>query len=360
MYFSFHGIVGVEVEDSYPWFDTLFIKPLPVYADEEEFARCKRFIKVRYQYKLKPVLAVNIGQGMQLDGRLLIDTNYGINLHWEDEKTIVLQTARECNEWLMICLQVMLLAEGYSFIHGAGFSRDGKGLLVASRSGMGKTGCVAGMVKEGGWQLLGDDFVIINSQGKVLSFLKDFVIYPFHQSVFPDLFASGQGPAVPLAWNAFFKRLILRIKPILSKYPALFAMARKYNPQSKKISPKQIFSADKLADSAVISEVIWLERKQLEQEGFVEAAAGEIASRAAAITLLEILTDRCQAVLAVCGMGKAFMDYDQLFQQTRNIFVDAFSQARVHELNVRVSAEFKDISDLLIAQTQNDRTGKNF
>lgn len=353
MFFSFHGIVGVEVENSYPWFDTLFIKPLPAYSDEKDFAGCKRFIKVRYENIVRPDLAVNIGRGIQLAGRTLIDRKYGVSLHWDDDRTIVLQTSRECNEWLFICLQIMLLAEGYSFVHGAAFSRDGKALLVASRAGIGKTGCAAGVIRAGGWQLLGDDMVIINREGKVLSFLKDLFIYPYHKSVFPELFASGQGPAVPPAWNGVFKRLVSWAKPVLSKYPALFSLARRYNPQSSKVSPVQAFSADKLADHAVISEVIWLERTQRDETVCKEAMPDDIASRAASITLLEILSDRCQAVLAVCGMGKDFfMDYERLFQQSRSILTDAFRRVPVCELDVQVSAEFDEIADLLMAHTK--------
>lgn len=352
MFFSFHGIVGVEIEDRYPWFDTLFIKPLPAYSNEEEFAGCKRFIRVRYQSKLKPVPAVDIGKGMQLTGKMLIDTGYGCSLCWENENTLVIQTTRECNEWLLICLQVMLLAEGYSLIHGAAFCRDSKGLLIASRAGAGKTGCVSEMVNQAGWQLLGDDMVIVSRQGEILSFLKDFVIYPYHKVVFPELFASGQGPAAPLALHKYLKGLVSRVKPVLAKFPFLFALARKYNPQSRRISPGCIFTAEQLAERAIVHDVIWLDRKQHEQAVFAEAEAAEITARAAAVSLLDILTDRCQAVLAVCGSGTAYMDFDRLFGQTRSIFAEAFSQARVFTLNVPVTAELTELADILIEQTE--------
>lgn len=346
MYFSFHGIVGVEVEDCYPWFDTLFINPMLAMQNEEEFAGCRKFIKVRYLHKLKPHMGRSIGKGILLTDSAFIDSQYGACMSWENASTIVIQTAQECNEWLLICLQIMLLSEDYCMIHGSAFTKDGRGLLVPSWSGTGKTAIVASLVREEGWQLLGDDIVIINEQGDILSFFEDLVIYAHHKDVFPELFAQGHGPVAPLALNRLLTNMVSVVKPLLRTVPALLAFARKHNPQSKRISPYKVFAAHSLAERAVITQVIWLERSLADQEAYKEVAPRQIAAKAAAVSLMEILTDRSWAVLALCG--SEFIDYESIFVKIYNIYCAAFSRARVYELNVPVSVEIGQVANVFI------------
>lgn len=346
MRLSFHGIVGIEIEESYPWFETLFCNTMFTEQNAEDYANCKKFITVRYLHKLKPRQSTHVGKGILLIEHGFIDPAYGCQISWENEKTMLIQTSQECNEWLLICMQLMLLSENHSLIHAAALCRDGQAILIPGMSGSGKTPLVAELVRSEGWKLLGDDLLIINPQGEVLSFLKDFVIYAYHKAIFPDLFAHGDGPVAPLSWNSFLRDLVPVVKPMLRTVPSLLAFSRKHNPQSKKISPYRLFAADQLANRAAISEVILLERGESDQETIAETAVQMIASRAVAITLMEVLTHHCWTVLAVCG--SAFIDYQLLFVQMYEIFYEAFDQAGTYTMNLPAGLQIDQISKAMI------------
>lgn len=65
-------------------------------------------------------------------------------------------------------MELMLWKKGYFLLHSAGVVKDGLACLIAGRGGAHKTTFTMGLIRKG-WQLLGDDMVILHG-GKVLPF----------------------------------------------------------------------------------------------------------------------------------------------------------------------------------------------
>ena len=82
---------------------------------------------------------------------------------------------------LKFAVELILLNEGYSFMHSAAVEYTGKNYLFPAFGGIGKTTTVAAIVYSGG-KLFGDDLNIVNER-KILSCPIDFAVYPYHLDI---------------------------------------------------------------------------------------------------------------------------------------------------------------------------------
>jgi len=71
-------------------------------------------------------------------------------------------------------IKFIALQKGYCFLHAAGVAKDGKAVLFPARSGTGKTTLAMALVNDG-WDYIGDDLVIVGTEGKKV--FKDTFVY---------------------------------------------------------------------------------------------------------------------------------------------------------------------------------------
>lgn len=83
-------------------------------------------------------------------------------------------------------LYYRLPRKGYSLVHASVVSQDGSGLMFAGSGHVGKTTLALQMVK-GGMSYFGDDLVIINQEGMILSYPEPLQIEGQHLAMFPEL-----------------------------------------------------------------------------------------------------------------------------------------------------------------------------
>ncbi len=224
-----------------------------------------------------------------LANQLLFDKRYKTILRSSPDGCIILESSIPCYEWFIWTLQMALLREGFSFVHGACVEKDGKAVLISSRGGVGKTAITEYFVRRLGWKLLGDDLIIVDSRGRSYAFPKPMVLYPYHKPIFPDVFAKGRKPIAPLWMNSMLSFIIPKVKPILRNLShSLLEFARRYNPQSVKIKPSEVFGPDSIAKKAELAQVIWLDRnKKCSEPTIIEPDNGVLQSQMFAGTLLE-------------------------------------------------------------------------
>lgn len=86
-----------------------------------------------------------------------------------------------------LLMQMLLVPQGVSLVHGAGVSLGGKGILFAGFGGVGKTLLVSVLKEQSDFLLFGDDYVMVGVQGLMYAYPADFSIYPYHRAVFPEL-----------------------------------------------------------------------------------------------------------------------------------------------------------------------------
>jgi len=190
----------------------------------------------------------------------MLDTRYRVLVSRPEPNVLMLQSESFCFEWKEWAVQLGLLMGGATFIHCAAVERDGRAVIFPSWGGIGKTALVATLIREDGWRLLGDDFVIVTAESSCLGFPKPLVLYPYHRSMFAEAFAAGQGPRLPGGLNELATGVAARVKPVLRLAPSLLSFARNHNPQSRRVSASDVFGRENLAEQATPDKVIWLDR----------------------------------------------------------------------------------------------------
>jgi len=123
-------------------------------------------------------------------------------------------------------LRVKMNQKGYPFIHGSGVVKDGKAFIFPARSSSGKTITTMHFL-DNGFNLLGDNFVIIANKNKVYSFPSSMNV--FNYNLAPKIKNTLSQQAL----------LILKLKHLL--YKATCGYIKIFTPVSvKKLFPEQI------------------------------------------------------------------------------------------------------------------------
>lgn len=339
MKISIAGIVGIEIDDSYKWIDTLYFNNEVASTNEAKYKKCKSFIEIISSNELKIDDCREIEDGIFIGKNLIVDKKFGTRIERID-LGYRLMVKQECNEWLIACFQLLLLENGYSLVHAAGLEKNNKSILLPSWGGVGKTATVVRMVKEKDWKLLGDDLLIIDSKGNVIPFLKPFVIYGYHESLFPELFAERKGIIRNHTISNVLREFIPTIKKVLRVIPGVLAYARKHNPHSMRVNPSEIFSRDQLSRGAKIDRVTWLERMP-DNRGVVSLTNKEIVSKIVSVTILEVMSDTINAINIMCGCS--MLQFEDFYFRMYDIISKALYGINSTQLTIPTSIPIETV-----------------
>lgn len=353
---SISKLISVEVEDSYPWKDTLFINSGVATFDKEDIKKCSASISIQRCTETSVDDCRDIGEGLFIGENVFVDNNFGVRLERKDKKHITMKVTQECNEWLVICIQLLLLELNCTLIHAAALEKNSEVVLLPSWGGVGKTATVLRMVKEDGWRLLGDDLVILK-ENEILPFLKPFVIYPYHKSLFPEIFEEKKGRVITnLKINSLMSKTIPTVKKVMRPIPGLLAFARKHNPQSMRVSPMKIFNENELSDGGKIERVVWLERIIGENVTNNKATIDLIASKTVSVSMMELFADRMNCIFALCGAG--ILDYKQTQVKMYNLIVLAYENTSCYELDIPTSVPIEKVGNVVLKNISTIKNGE--
>ncbi len=340
--------VGVDLDDAYPWDRSLLATSGIAGNSTGSFEECHSRVVVRYTKNIAKSECREVADRIYTGSSAFISDEYGIRLTFPDSNTVVMETRQECDEWFMILLQAMLLRSGLSMIHAAAVCKEDTALLMPSWGGVGKTACVTRLIKEHGWKLLGDDIVLISADAEVMGLPKHFVIYPYHRPLFPELFSQGKGPISPKSTNDLLTKVGRVVKPALRMAPGLLALARRHNPQSRRVSPFDIFGKSNIGTHATAKRAVWLERAIGEvAEPMNRMSPEKMASMSASVTLMEVAGPRLPAMCALLGSG--LLDCDDFFGKTYQIHKQAYDKiGDLHRLTVPADVPVEQVPDWVI------------
>ena len=344
MKISVLNVVGIDVDDNYKWKDTIFLDDKLCSYDEKDYKKCKKFIKIKYSKKLNINGSRQIEENVYACDKFIYDKDKKIKIIKEDDNNFELESNQEVNEWLVIMLQILLLTEGYSFIHAAAVIHEhNESIVMPSWGGVGKTATVSKLINKG-YKLLGDDLNILSIDGNIYSFPKKFVLYFYHKELFPKVFKK-KNIRCNSSINNLYSKIIPGVKRILRNVPGLLSFARKHNPQSMKVSPYEIFGEDKIGKQGKVKQIVWLERaygkdyvKNIERE--------EITSKAVSVTMNEIFNENMNAVLIMCGMN--IIKYDEIFKKMYQIYENTFKSGTTKEICVDRNKPVENVADKVI------------
>ena len=352
-YYAIYDLVGIRVSDKYPWLDTLFITHGVATEGKAAYDACRRKIRVSYEKELPMEDVRFIGDGAYIGHDVYLDEQYGVRIQKTSDTELWLRATQECNEWLVIAMQLSLLGCGHTMIHAAALEKDGQVLMLPSWGGVGKTATVCRFVREYGWRLLGDDLVILGN-GQVKPFLKPFVIYPYHKDLFPELFDNGENHTVKnLKVSDMMSRMIPGVKRMLRPFPRVLAYLRKHNPQSMRVSPTKIFTPEQLSEGGSPMRMVWLERSMKEDILFSEICAEDLTSKAVTVSCVELFAAKLEAVYHMCGCG--MLKYDEVFGCMHKIICEEAGKVPCALLEIPVSVHITDVGEI-IYQNLKDNT----
>jgi hypothetical protein len=195
-------------------------------------------------------------------GFCLPDERYAVVIHEDGISEYTDAEAKAPNFWL----QFILLRQNLCMIHGAGVEIKGRGVIVTSFSGGGKTTLVAHLRKLTGFRFFTDEFVIIDSHGTMFSYPSDLSIFHVHLDLFSEL-------QTPVFRNYFENRKrIIRILTILEKIPtpqflqkfkkfSLFTLSRfAAGPAYLKIPAADIIAKENIGTETKVDTALFLTR----------------------------------------------------------------------------------------------------
>lgn len=348
---SISNLIGVGVDESYPWKETLFINSGIATFYPEDYEKCKAYIYINKCKVIETMDCRDIGEGIYIGNNIFVDLKYGIRLERNDISNITLNVSQECNEWLVICIQLLLIELNCTLIHGAALEKNGEVILLPSWGGVGKTATVMRMVRDNGWRLLGDDLVILRDND-ILPFLKPFVIYPYHKSLFPEIFNENKGRVVTnLKVNKLMSKIIPVAKRTMRLIPGLLAFARKHNPQSMRISPNAIFAKEQLSCGGQLKKVVWLERIVDKKVSYSEKNIEYIASKTVSVSMMELFSDRISCVFALCGTG--IFDYQNIYIKMYNLILSVYKNKVCYELDIPTFIPIDEVGNVVLKHITN-------
>ena len=344
-YYSVYDLVGIRISDAYPWIDTLFITHGVAKEGKEDYQTCKQKISIHFHKELPMNDVRFIGDGAYIGENVYVDEQYGVRIERHPGKPLTLRVSQECNEWLVIALQLCLLECGRTLIHAAALEKDNQVLLLPSWGGVGKTATVCRFVREHGWRLLGDDLVILG-QGEVKPFLKPFVIYPYHKDLFPELFQSGENHTVKnLAVSNMMSRMIPGVKRALRPFPRALAYLRKHNPQSMRVAPTKIFTPDQISTGGAPMRMVWLDRRMGHKVSYSPIPCETLASKAVSVSSVELFAAKLESVFHMCGCG--MLHYDCTIGAMRQIILDEAQKVSCALLEIPVEISITEVGQII-------------
>lgn len=347
-YYSINNMVGIKVDESYPWTDTLFFHQYLADQSLENYKLCKTYIEVYYQKEIDNSGMRWIGEQAYIGRGVYLDKSYGARIEHPSDECIRLTVSQECNEWLIILLQLSLISCGCTMIHGAAVEHNGNVYLMPSWGGVGKTATVCEFVRNQGWKLLGDDLIIIQN-GNAYPFLKPFVIYPYHKELFPEVFASDNNHTIMNnTISNMMSKAIPTVKRILRPFPGILAFFRKHNPQSIRVSPYELFLPEQLSKGGKPIRTIWLERSYSDQVNLQSADISEIVSKTITVTSCEIFAAKLNDFFQMCGCG--LFNYEKTMSRMYEIILATFSNTECFLLEIPMSVDINHVGKTVYHQ----------
>jgi len=339
--FRLFDCVDVVVDGNAKWASSFLESIGANRADPSTGAR----LLVEHSPNLSRGASRELDAGVWIERASVFDEVTGVRLDRPSEAVLRICCSAPALEWLMWGLQLVTLLQGLTLVHAAAVEKDGHCVLFPSWGGVGKTALVAHLVRKRGWRLLGDDLVALTPDGNVFAFPKSMVLYPYHRTVFPEVFAAGHGPVAPTALNGLLTSAARSLKPLLRRVPALLELARKHNPQSTRVSPTEVFGANAVAEQGRLRTVIWLERLAGAAAPVLDTAADGVGSRILGSTMNEF-DPRCVRLTNV-AMGVGIVSAEEVYERWVEILRGGLERADKHLLYIPAATPVAEVPALV-------------
>jgi hypothetical protein len=122
----------------------------------------------------------------------------------------------------------LLVERGAALVHAAGVRLGERGVCLPAWGGTGKTSVMAQLASVPGAGFCGDDLVLLDSTGSLLSFPKRIWIKSHHRDIYAD--ALHQQRRRPLPYKFAQRRVLPALRPLLKRFPQVRVLAKGLSP----------------------------------------------------------------------------------------------------------------------------------
>lgn len=236
---------------------------------------------------------------------------------------------RATNLWL----QLLLLRQRKSFIHGAGVEINGQGIVFPAYGGTGKTILISELRKLPNCKIFGDDYVIVEGNSRMFSYPSDFSIYPYHVTIFPELQGSIYSSYLYrrriFSWYYLCKKVINFIWKRLSSsgIPLLPGWTADY----VKVPAVNLIGEDKIVGETKLTTAVFLQRYNGTEIKIEEISLDKITNLVDGILWLEMQHAMPYLeTLAACGL----VDLSDIVISQKKVLRDCFTPLKLFKVNI--------------------------
>jgi len=231
--------------------------------------------------------------------------------------------------------QLGLLKNNYSFIHGSSFQKNQHGFLLTGTGGSGKTSIIMNLLKHKEIRYLSEDFAIIGSDGTTFYNPKSISLYR------TDI---DKG-------NFLVSQAIENLSPELKrKWKILTSVSS--NNQLVKISPRTLFSNEKIGTSCNLKNLFYLTRENSTSISVQELSSDEFVKRSVQASLVELksLSEVLKRITANSPLTYPYKTDFEISDIMTGIYMKAISDSNCYILHIPKNESSENIANYLIDQ----------
>lgn len=211
--------------------------------------------------------------------------HYLRNFETKSLESIDYVSSSKSYESVLLPMQKVLVSKGATFVHGLGVEVAKRGVIFPARGGIGKTSLMSHLRHDNNVRFYGDDFVIIDREGGMLSFPSDFSIYPYHLPLYPEIKGMAQGKYLSRRRYLFgFYFMRKAINYVLKRLGLRALMLPGWNAEYAKVPAEALIGKEKIGQKTKLYISIFLERHNGD-----EVTSDEITPHEAVSKILEII-----------------------------------------------------------------------
>ncbi len=267
-----------------------------------------------------------------------------------DEDGFRLNGRGELLVWVLPLIDRILATRDVAWIHAATVEYRGHGVCLPAWGGVGKTSTIAKLLKLDGVGFMGDDWAFLSENATLLGYAKPMFIKPHHRPIYPHLFRDKRKPLVPPRLSKPIGRLTTLVHPVMTQYPRLARVTRKWSPEHMMVAPRDAFPEAKISTAAPLATAIFLERYDGSSPALQEKDKRWMVTRLIGNFHAEI-TPQSQQVITALGAA-SLLPIEQYFLDKAAVLDRALEGKPVFLLQVPRSMSADQASDVIVEHIQ--------
>lgn len=252
--------------------------------------------------------------------------------------------------WVLPLIDRVLAERGVAWIHAATVDYRGHGICLPAWGGVGKTSTIAKMLKLDDVSFMGDDWAFLDDQATLLGYAKPMFIKPHHRPIYPHLFRDKRKPLVPSRLSKPIGQLTTLVHPVVTQYPRLARITRKWSPEHMMVSPRDAFPDATISTAAPMATAVFLERYDGSAPVLTEKDPGWMVSRMIGNFHAEITPQSQQVITALAATN--LLPIERYFSEKARVLERALTDKPVFLLQVPRSMSADDASNAIVERLQ--------